>query len=120
MQPKQLARLGAALLTAALILGGLIGTTPANADSTCPGGNSCFWPLQNFEGNKQVRGNSPEGVWVLINRGQAFHSVKNRYTNRAVWTAKPNQNLHCTPSGGNSPTAPEFTYYFVAGVGSHC
>jgi hypothetical protein len=120
MKPRQFTGFGSALLAVALTLGGLVGATPATADSTCPDGLSCFWPLQNFEGNKVPKGNSPEGVWVLVNGGQAYHSAKNRYTNRAVWTAKPNQNLHCTPSGGNSPTAPEFTYYFVGGVGSHC
>lgn len=116
MKPKLLTRLGPALLAAVFTLGGLVGATPASADTTCPDGNSYFWPRQDFGGNKQVRGNSPAGVWVLINGGQAYHSVKNRYTNRAVWTAKPNQNLLCTPAGGNNAAAPEFTYYLVDSV----
>jgi hypothetical protein len=102
---------------AALVAAG----TPAAADTGCATGNACFWPLQNYGGNKQIAGNAWEGQWVWVDaEHRNYHSLKNRFTNRAVLSAKPNQTVHCTPAGGERPTAPEFTVILVGGAGSHC
>lgn len=110
------------LLAIMLALGVLAGATPAMADdSSCPDGNVCFWTLQNFEGSKQVAGNRWEGQWVWVDGyHRNYHSLKNRFSNRAVLTAKPYQAIYCTPAGGKRETAPEFTVFFVGGAGSHC
>jgi hypothetical protein len=121
MKPIPLTGLWSIPLTIVLALGALVGAAPASADDSCPDGNSCFWTLQNFQGTKQVAGNQWEGQWVWVDPGHRnHHSVKNRFTNRAVWTAKPNQQAYCTPAGGKRETAPEFTVVLVGGAGSHC
>jgi hypothetical protein len=110
-----------ALLAIALTFGSLVGAAPASADTGCADGNVCFWPLQNFEGNKQSYGNNVAGQWFYVNGGQNYHSLKNRFTNRAVLTGKVNVgNLVCTPAGNSRATAPEFDAFFVGAPGSHC
>jgi hypothetical protein len=113
-----------ALMVAAIALGTLVGAAPANAsDSSCPvAGTSCFWLQQNYQGPKEVRGNSTEGTWILITFEEVaiFNSVKNRFTDRAVWTKRGAQDPTCTPAGGERPTAPGFTQFYVGARGSHC
>ncbi|HWM03920.1 MAG TPA: hypothetical protein VNP92_16415 [Actinophytocola sp.] len=95
--------------------------SPAAADASCPSGNSCFWTLQQFDGSKQTAGNMWAGQWVWVDAGHRnYHSLKNRFTDRAVWSAKPNQTAYCTPAGGERPTAPEYTVILVGGQNSHC
>lgn len=112
------------LLAIGIVVTGALVTSPSTAaadDSTCPDGNSCFWTLQHYQGTKQVAGNAWEGQWVWVDAGHRnYHSLKNRFTQRAVWSAKPNQTAYCTPAGGERPTAPEFTVIFVGSAGSHC
>jgi hypothetical protein len=112
-----------ALMVAALALGTLVGTAPANAsDSSCPvSGTVCFWQQQNYQGRKEVRGNIYEGTWVLLTVELIrFNSVKNRFTDRVVWTKMDAQNRTCTPAGGERPTAPGFIEFYVGARGSRC
>lgn len=111
-----------ALMVAVLALGTLVATTPASAaDPSCPEGTSCFWWQQHYQGPKKVRGNIYEGNWVLLTlEGIIFNSVKNRFTDRAVWTKRGSQDPTCTPAGGERPTAPGFTQFYVGARGSHC
>ncbi len=112
-----------AFMAAALALGTLVGATPAGAtDSSCAAYTSCFWLQQNFEGLKKVGGNSSEGTWVfvVVEEGVIFNSVKNRFTDRAVWTKRGAQEPTCTPAGGDRPIAPGFTQVYVGYASSHC
>jgi hypothetical protein len=120
MNRKLSAGFGSVLVAVALTIGGLVGAAPASADTTCPAGNVCFWPQLNFVGAKQIRGNSPEQIWLKINGAQVYRSLKNDFTNRAVWTSTPGVNLLCTSAGHNSAVAPDFTEYFVGPMGSTC
>jgi hypothetical protein len=110
-------------MAAALALGMFLGTAPASAsDSSCNVGTSCFWLQQNYQGPKKVTGNINEGIWVFlaVEEGVIFNSVKNRFTDRAVWTRRGAQVPTCTPAGGERPTAPGFTQVFVGAPGSRC
>jgi hypothetical protein len=123
MQPRRALVWRSILSTAVLALGALVGATPAHAaDTSCPVGTSCFWLQQNYEGLKKVRGNISVGTWqfLTVEEGVIFNSVKNRFTDRAVWTKRGAQDPTCTPAGGERPTAPGFTQFYVGTSGSHC
>src|SRR5262245_59506628 len=108
-----------ALGTLLLASGALLATSgAAQADEFCPGGNVCFWKQALFQGDKAVFGNSPEGVWRSL--GSPYHSIKNNFDNRAVWTALSGQSATCTNPGTNRSGAPVFNVFLVGAAGSRC
>jgi hypothetical protein len=97
-------------------------TEEAVVSTFCPNVYVCFWPLQGFGGNRQDwgAGASQDWTWANGSNDQKYHSLKNRFTNRVVWTAKPLQEIHCTPPNGERKTAPEFSVFCIGPQGSTC
>ncbi len=94
----------------------------AIVSTQCPDGHVCFWPLQNYGGNRRDWGAQNAKDWTYVNgmNAQKYYSLKNRFADRVVWTAKPNQQIHCTPPNGQRPTAPEFSVFCIGPKSSTC
>jgi hypothetical protein len=67
-------------------------------------------------------GNWVEGQFRSVdNEVQTYRSIKNKFTNRAVWTFIPGQSASCIPAGQQRPAAlPPFTWFVVGAAGSTC
>lgn len=88
-------------------------------DTSCPGGNTCFWRLQNYQGEKFVYGNQWAGTWYYSAGGAFTNSTKNRFDNRAVLISD-GSGSQCTPPGGNRPNPQSFDRFFIGSPGLSC
>jgi hypothetical protein len=110
---------GCAALVAVGILG-LGAATPALADdASCPGNYVCVWNQANFQGAKRVIGAGEAGTW--LNFDNYKYSIKNQFSNRAVWTyAAYTKTYACFNPGVKTSSYFTASALYVAGPGSHC
>jgi hypothetical protein len=82
---KRRAKLFVTTLAATITVGG-VAPVLARADvPTCPDGNSCFWTSLDYTGERAVKGGEFGGTgWHHFDNSNKY-SVKNRYSNRAVY-----------------------------------
>ncbi|HEX8067230.1 MAG TPA: peptidase inhibitor family I36 protein [Thermoleophilaceae bacterium] len=91
MRRKSTSLVALVLAVVAIAVGG---TGQASADSYCPDGWVCFWSNTQYEGTKWGYGASwADGSWHWFSNGK--WSMKNRFTNRAVYYYNGLSELKC-------------------------
>lgn len=100
---------------------GPLGSEPTLLDESCPDNNACFWRQDWFQGAKVVSGNQYAGAWYWVDaQHQTYRSIKNKFSNRSVLSADPNQPYQCTWAGTNRHAALGFTVVYIGAAGSGC
>ncbi|SRR6266545_5087418 len=106
-------RISFILVTLLVAVGLATGAGVAQADdSSCPDGNSCFWTGDSYGGAKRLIGAEWYGRgWQPFDNTKG--SVKNRFTNKAIWIYGPQIGYDCGYPGQRADHIPGGITWFA-------